>query len=63
VFNAGGIGRKISIFRLPDENKARKLSATVTVPLRKDMDNAVYIRATTEDGCYIYSSPVYVIND
>ncbi|WP_158307667.1 hypothetical protein [Achromobacter xylosoxidans] len=28
--------------------------------LHTDSDNAVYLRITTEDGFFIYSSPIYV---
>jgi len=63
VFEGGGIARKVSIYRLPDVNTCRHYRAKVEVPLRRDLDNAIYIRATTEDGCFVYSSPVYVINN
>jgi hypothetical protein len=61
VFKAGGIERKMKVFRLPDENKHRRIARSVCVPLHEGKDNAVYLRATTEDGCFIYSSPIYVI--
>jgi hypothetical protein len=36
------------------------MQARVRVPLHTGSDNAVYLRITTEDGFFIYSSPIYV---
>lgn len=56
----GGIRRRLHIYRLPDENPVRRMQARVRIPLLADDDNAVYVRITTEDGFFIYSSPIYV---
>ncbi|WP_454692712.1 DUF3604 domain-containing protein [Achromobacter aloeverae] len=56
----GGIQRRLQIFRLPDENKATRMRQRVRVPLHAGEDNAIYVRVTTEDGYFIYSSPVYI---
>ena len=63
VFDGGGIRRQVAIYRLPDENPCRRLRGRVRVPLHDGPDNAVYLRAATEDGFWIYSSPVYVSRD
>ncbi|SSW62620.1 DUF3604 domain-containing protein [Achromobacter agilis] len=55
-----GIRRRLQVYRLPDENPARRMQARVRVPLHTGSDNAVYLRITTEDGFFIYSSPIYV---
>ncbi|KAK51056.1 PF12228 domain protein [Bordetella bronchiseptica GA96-01] len=60
VFENGGIRRRLQVFRLPDENPACHLKARVQVPLHTGQDNALYLRATTEDGFFIYSSPIYI---
>jgi hypothetical protein len=60
VFDAGGIKRQMQIYRLPDTNSCRRFKARVRVPLHFGKDNAIYLRATTEDGFFVYSSPVYV---
>lgn len=61
VFENGGIKRQLRIYRLPDENGCRRVKHRVRVPLHEGSDNAIYLRATTEDGFFIYSSPVYVV--
>nr|WP_277757168.1 hypothetical protein [Achromobacter denitrificans] len=60
VVENGGIRRRLQVYRLPDENPAQRMQARVRVPLHTGSDNAVYLRITTEDGFFIYSSPIYV---
>jgi len=60
VVENGGIRRRLQVYRLPDENPVRQMRARVRVPLHTGSDNAVYLRITTEDGFFIYSSPIYV---
>ena len=60
VFEAGGIRKQLRIYRLPETNDCRRAHAKVRVPLHRGRDNAIYLRATTEDGHWIWSSPVYV---
>jgi hypothetical protein len=60
VFEAGGIGRRIRMFRLPDENPHRRLHLSRRIPLKRSGDNAAYVCLTQEDGHLIWSSPIYV---
>ena len=60
VFDAGGIARRIRVFRMPDENPHTKLAITRRITLRSDGDNALYVRAVQEDGHVIWSSPIYI---
>lgn len=60
VFDAGGIGRRIRVFRLPDENPHRRLKLTRRIKLNDTGDNALYVCLTQEDGHLIWSSPIYV---
>ena len=60
VFDAGGIGRRIRVFRLPDENPHRRVHLTRRIPLKWSGDNAVYVCLTQEDGHLAWSSPIYV---
>jgi len=60
VFEAGGIGRRIRVFRLPDENQHKELMLTRRVRLNAGVDNALYVCITQEDGHLIWSSPIYV---
>jgi hypothetical protein len=59
-FDAGGIQRRIRVFRMPDENPHTRLNLTRRIPLRSDADNALYVRVIQEDGHIIWSSPIYV---
>ena len=60
VFEAGGIGRRIRIFRLPDENPHRRLRLSRRIPPKAQGDSALYVCLTQEDGHLIWSSPIYV---
>ncbi len=59
-FEAGGIGRRIRVFRLPDDNPHRRLQLRRRVRLRTGGDNALYVCLTQEDGHLAWSSPIYV---
>ncbi|HEY7548063.1 MAG TPA: DUF3604 domain-containing protein [Hyphomicrobiaceae bacterium] len=57
----GGLGRRMRVYRLPDENGTWQLAHTHKVELRPDADNPLYVRVTQEDGHQAWTSPVYVI--
>ncbi len=61
VFEAGGLGRRLRVFRLPDANPHRSVTLSRRIALRGGQDNALYLRATLEDGAVVWSSPVYLI--
>ncbi len=61
AFEAGGIGRRIRVFRLPDENPHRRLQLSRRIRLKTTGDNALYVCLTQEDGHLAWSSPIYVI--
>ena len=60
VLDAGGLGRRMRIFRLPEVMAGGGLSSEVEVPLRDHGDNPLWVRVTTEDGFQAWSSPIYV---
>ncbi len=60
VFDAGGIRRRIRVFRLPDENPHQALTIERRVQLRDEGDNGLYVCITQEDGHLIWSSPIYI---
>ena len=62
VHDAGGIGRRIRVFRLPDENPCTAVKMERRVALRKGADNALYVKIVQEDGHQIWSSPIYVFD-
>ncbi len=60
VFEAGGIKRQVRVFRLPDTNPHRRLRLERRVELRDDVDNALYVCLTQEDGHLVWSIPIYI---
>jgi hypothetical protein len=60
VFEAGGIARRLRVFRLPDENPHRSVTLERRIPLAGDRDNALYVCLTQEDGHLVWSSPIYI---
>ncbi len=61
IVEAGGLGRRLRIFRLPEQGGSTALKGTVAVTLNPGEDNPVYARVTQEDGHQAWSSPVYFI--
>ncbi len=60
VFDAGGIARRIRVFRMPDANPHTRLTLSRRIPLRSEGDNALYVRIVQEDGHLVWSSPIYI---
>ena len=60
VLDAGGLYRKIRVFRLPETNPVREMRSSVRIPVQGDRDNPIWVRVTTEDGFLAWSSPVFV---
>ena len=58
--DGGGLGRELTVFRLPDANPVRRMEETIRVPLKPDDDNPIWVRVTTEDGHRAWSSPIFV---
>jgi hypothetical protein len=58
--DAGGLGRRLRLFRLPDRNDTWRMRFAQPVRLRPG-DNPLYIRLTQEDGHQAWSSPIYMI--
>jgi hypothetical protein len=61
ILDAGGLRRQIKLYRLPDENTHRELSASVEISLDAAKDDALWVSVYTEDGFQAWSSPVYLI--
>lgn len=60
VWEAGGLGRRMRAFLMP-EHGARAFSFRRRVRLTAAGDNALYLRATFEDGSVLWTSPVYLL--
>ena len=61
AFDAGGIGRRIRVFRLPDANPHRRVMLERRIPRVAGRDNALYVCLVQEDGHLVWSSPIYLI--
>ncbi len=59
VMEAGGLDRRVRIFRLPETLPAREMKADVRLPLKAEGDNPLWISVYTEDGFQAWSSPVF----
>ncbi len=61
IFDAGGINRRIRVFRMPDHNPCHEVAFTRRIAILPEQDNALYVCITQEDGHLIWSSPIYII--
>ncbi len=63
VLDAGGLDRKIRIFRLPEELDQCSFTETIPIELNDIGDNPIWIRVTTVDGFNAWSSPMYLFSE
>ena len=63
VMEAGGLERKLRVFRLPDVNPHREMRVDVNISLQEVGDNPLWICVTTEDGFQAWSSPIFVFRN
>jgi hypothetical protein len=63
VIEAGGLGRQLRVYRLPESKKVTSMHVMhdVTDVAKPGGDIPVYIRVTQEDGHQAWSSPIYLI--
>jgi Protein of unknown function (DUF3604) len=61
VFDSGGLGRKLSVFRLPEQDWSRRVTVDHTVAFPGGADLPVYLRVTQSDGHQAWTSPIYLI--
>ena len=61
AFDGGGLGRHISVYRLPEQNWSRSLGLQHVATLVGGADLPVYVRVTQSDGHQAWSSPIYLI--
>jgi hypothetical protein len=61
VFEAGGLGRRLRVFRLPDRLEQTALRITLPVSTGAPGGDAIYVRVTTEDGHRAWTSPAYLV--
>ena len=61
AFDGGGLGRRISVYRLPESDWNRRLKIEHEVTFPGGADLPVYLRVTQADGHQAWSSPIYLI--
>jgi hypothetical protein len=61
VFDGGGLGRRISVYLLPEQDWSRRLAIDHVVTFPGGADLPVYVRVTQSDGHQAWSSPIYLI--
>jgi len=61
VFDAGGLDRRLSVYRLPEQDWGRRVAIDQVVPFDGGGDLPVYLRVTQADGHQAWTSPIYLI--
>jgi hypothetical protein len=61
AFDGGGLGRRLSVYRLPEADWSRRLTVEHAVTFAGGADLPVYVRVTQGDGHQAWSSPIYLI--
>ena len=61
TFDGGGLGRELSVYRLPDSDWTHRFTCEHTVERSGTGDLPVYVRVTQADGHQAWSSPIYLI--
>jgi hypothetical protein len=61
AFDGGGLGRRLSVYRLPEADWSRRVTIDHTVRFLGGADLPVYLRVTQADGHQAWSSPIYLI--
>lgn len=59
--DGGGLGRQLSVYRLPEDDWSRRVAVEHTVTHSGSADLPVFIRVTQSDGHQAWTSPVYLI--
>jgi hypothetical protein len=61
AFDGGGLGRRLTVYRLPEADWARSLRLEHEARFAGGADLPVYLRVTQADGHQAWSSPIYLI--
>ena len=61
-FDGGGLGRKLSVYRLPETDWSPRMTLEHRVAFEGGADLPVYVRVTQADGHQAWSSPIYLID-
>ncbi len=61
AFEGGGLGRRLSVYRLPEADWSRRVTLDHSVTFAGGADLPVYLRVTQADGHQAWTSPIYLI--
>ena len=61
TFDGGGLGRQLSVYRLPEADWSRRVGLEHAVSFTGGADLPVYLRVTQADGHQAWTSPIYLI--
>jgi hypothetical protein len=61
VLEGGGLGRRLSVYRLPEVDWTPRVALDHTVKFPGGADLPIYVRVTQADGNQAWSSPIYLI--
>ena len=61
AYDGGGLGRRLSVYRLPEADWSRHVTLEHSVTHQGSADLPVYIRVTQADGNQAWTSPIYLI--
>ena len=61
ALDGGGLGRQLSVYRLPESSWSRRVALDHMVSFAGGADLPVYLRVTQADGHQAWSSPIYLI--
>lgn len=61
AWDGGGLGRRLSVYRLPETDWSRRLALEHRATFAGGADLPVYVRVTQADGHQAWSSPIYLI--
>jgi hypothetical protein len=61
AYDGAGLGRRLSVYRLPDADWSRRVALEHSVAHGGSADLPVYIRVTQADGNQAWTSPIYLI--
>jgi hypothetical protein len=61
VLDGGGLGRQLSVYRLPEADWSRRVTVDHEASFAGGADLPVYLRVTQADGHQAWTSPIYLI--
>jgi hypothetical protein len=63
VFEAGGLDRRVRLYRLPERMRETEMVVSRWIKLHDDRDTRLFVVVTQEDGHRAWSSPIYLFRD